>query len=65
MREIMTELEKSDPSAFDDEDNIPHIIVCQRHLLAGLERVTPSVSVSSVVYNCNQIYNEVDNDIAV
>jgi hypothetical protein len=46
MREVMTELERVDPKALEEEDRIPPIVVQQGHLLAALDRVTPSVSVN-------------------
>jgi SpoVK/Ycf46/Vps4 family AAA+-type ATPase len=51
MREIMTELEKSNPKALEEEDQIPHIVVHQRHLLSALCRVTPSVSVNIAFFH--------------
>jgi hypothetical protein len=55
MREVMTELERADPKALVEEDQIPHIFVQQRHLLAALGRVTPSVSVKINFHLCMPI----------
>jgi SpoVK/Ycf46/Vps4 family AAA+-type ATPase len=60
MREMMDELQQSNPDALKSEEQLPDVIVSQHHLLGALARVTPSVSVRHFVVRVNALCEAVD-----